>query len=268
MFSERKILGENGRQDPRSGPVRGYTKLSNANSFFGCDFREKVVLDIGSSTGGFTKYALEKGAKKVIAVEKGTNQMMSPLRFDPRIDLREKTDIFTVSAGIVPSEGVRSAAARGLAPAARGDGPAGRAPKKDTITAPDVTTGASKEATRSIVPMVVSAGRAPKKDTIPVPDIVMADVSFISLTKVLAHVRHHLADEHTEFLVMLKPQFEAGDSELRDGVVKNEKIRRVIIKGFENWLKRNGFLILKKRDNTLKGKTGNTERFYYLKLEK
>ena len=36
------------------------------------DFRDKTVLDIGSSTGGFTEYALEKGAKKVIAIEKGS----------------------------------------------------------------------------------------------------------------------------------------------------------------------------------------------------
>ena len=39
---------------------------------FRSDFRGKVVLDIGSSTGGFTEYALSRGAKKVIAVEKGT----------------------------------------------------------------------------------------------------------------------------------------------------------------------------------------------------
>ena len=55
------------------------------------------MLDIGSSTGGFTEYALLRGAKKVIAIEKGTKQMKAPLRFDPRIDLREKTDIFSVT---------------------------------------------------------------------------------------------------------------------------------------------------------------------------
>ena len=49
-------------------------------------FRDKVILDIGSSTGGFTEFALKNGASKVIAVEKGTNQMKAPLRFDERID--------------------------------------------------------------------------------------------------------------------------------------------------------------------------------------
>ena len=79
-----------------SMPVsRAENKLAGAAQAFSYDFRGKTVLDIGSSTGGFTEYALLRGAKKVIAVEKGTRQMKAPLRFDPRIDLREKTDIFT-----------------------------------------------------------------------------------------------------------------------------------------------------------------------------
>ena len=67
---------------------------------------------------------------------------------------------------------------------------------------------------------------------------------------------------------MLKPQFEAGPHQLNKGVVKNEKIRREIIKNFETWLKLNGFIVIKKRDNDLAGKNGNLERFYYLKLAK
>ena len=77
---------------------RGYLKIEGAARAFNFDFKDKVVLDIGSSTGGFTEYALAHGAKKVIAVEKGSHQMKAPLRFDPRIDLHEKTDIFDVIA--------------------------------------------------------------------------------------------------------------------------------------------------------------------------
>ena len=81
-----------------SMPVsRAENKLAGAAQAFSYDFRGKTVLDIGSSTGGFTEYALLRGAKKVIAIEKGTKQMKAPLRFDPRIDLREKTDIFSVT---------------------------------------------------------------------------------------------------------------------------------------------------------------------------
>ena len=68
--------------------------------------------------------------------------------------------------------------------------------------------------------------------------------------------------------MMLKPQFEAREDQLNKGIVKNEKIRRAIIKNFEQWLKSNGFIIIKKRDNALAGKHGNVERFYYLKLAK
>ncbi len=65
--------------------------------------------------------------------------------------------------------------------------------------------------------------------------------------------------------MMLKPQFEARPDQLLKGVVKNEKIRREIIKDFEFWLKKHNFVIIKKRDNILKGKTGNLERFYWLR---
>lgn len=66
---------------------------------------------------------------------------------------------------------------------------------------------------------------------------------------------------------MMKPQFEARPDQLVRGVVKNSKIRREIIKSFELWLRTHGFVILAKLDNTLPGKNGNLERFYYLTLE-
>ncbi len=189
---EKKVFG----QDPSF--TRGFTKLADASRAFNFDFRNKIVLDIGSSTGGFTKYALDQGARKVIAVEKGTNQMMKPLRFDPRVELYEKTDIFDFK--------------------------------------PEA------------------------------PDVILADISFLSLTKILKYAKINLARSNTDFLVMLKPQFEAKTEQLNKGVVKNEKIRREIIKNFEQWLKQNSFLIIKKRDNSLTGKTGNKERFYWLKI--
>ena len=189
--------------------TRGRTKIKQAVGAFNFDFRGKVVLDIGSSTGGFTEYALERGAKKVIAVEKGTNQMMAPLKFSPKVDLHEKTDIFDVVS--LGQDGV----------------------------------------------LVVEK-----------PDVILADVSFVSLKKILLHARYEIAGPKTEFLVMLKPQFEAKPNQLWNGVVKNEKMRREIIKDFEQFLKQNGFLILKKHDNELTGKTGNRERFYLLRLSK
>jgi 23S rRNA (cytidine1920-2'-O)/16S rRNA (cytidine1409-2'-O)-methyltransferase len=72
---------------------RAAYKLASVSKDLGIEFKSKVVLDVGSSSGGFTQYALSRGAKKVIAIEKGTNQMNSLLRLDPRIELHEKTDI-------------------------------------------------------------------------------------------------------------------------------------------------------------------------------
>lgn len=178
---------------------RGYTKLADAVQAFNFDFHGKTVLDIGSSTGGFTALALERGAKRVIAVEKGTYQMRAPLCLDPRVSLHEKTDIFTFTTPVAL-------------------------------------------------------------------DVIVADVSFLSLTKILKYAKLKLARSDTDFLVMLKPQFEATPGQLTRGVVKNETVRRQILKNFEYWLKINQFIIIKKRDNSLKGKNGNLERFYWLRL--
>ena len=233
---------------------RGYFKIKGAASAFNFDFRGKTVLDIGSSTGGFPEYALEQGAKKVIAVEKGTNQMKKPLRFDPRIDLHEKTDIFDVGVSGTSDSVFSSDISRF---------------SSSEMYIPD---GAEKAARRADFPGrpvydIEDEKVRPRKDlsNVPLPDIILADVSFISLTTILKHAKDYLSDSHTEFLVMLKPQFEANPDELHDGVVKNNKIRRDIIKRFESWLKKNGFVILNKHDNELKGKTGNIERFYLLK---
>jgi 23S rRNA (cytidine1920-2'-O)/16S rRNA (cytidine1409-2'-O)-methyltransferase len=59
----------------------------------GVSFDGTTVLDVGSSTGGFTDYALQHGAAKVFAVDVGTDQLHPSLRNDPRIELHEKTDI-------------------------------------------------------------------------------------------------------------------------------------------------------------------------------
>lgn len=174
---------------------RAGLKLASVAAALGLDFGGKTVLDVGSSTGGFTDYALQHGAHKVIAVDVGTDQLHPSLRSDERIELHEKTDI------------------REFKPAAA-------------------------------------------------PDIVVIDVSFISLREILPHIAT-LSGANTRVVAMLKPQFEAGRAQVNKGVIKNDAVRRAILKDFEAWVK-GYFVIQAKKDSDVAGAKGNRERFYLL----
>lgn len=71
---------------------RGALKLEKAKDVFKINFKDKTVLDIGSSTGGFTEISLLNGAKKVIAVDVGNNQMHEKIRNNPKVSLHENCD--------------------------------------------------------------------------------------------------------------------------------------------------------------------------------
>lgn len=71
---------------------RGGLKLEKAIKVFQLDLKDKIIADIGSSTGGFTDCALQNGAKKVYAIDVGTNQLVWKLRNDPRVVVKEKTN--------------------------------------------------------------------------------------------------------------------------------------------------------------------------------
>ena len=71
---------------------RGGLKLEKALREFHIQPNEYVCLDIGASTGGFTDCLLQNGAKKVYAVDAGTNQIVWKLRTDSRVEVRENTN--------------------------------------------------------------------------------------------------------------------------------------------------------------------------------
>lgn len=86
-------------QAPEQYVSRAGLKLASVAELLGIDFTGRLVLDVGSSTGGFTDYALRHGARKVYAVDVGTDQLHPSLRSHELIELHEKTDIrdFTVT---------------------------------------------------------------------------------------------------------------------------------------------------------------------------
>ncbi len=183
---------------PEQYVSRAALKLASAADKLNLDFTGKTVLDVGSSTGGFSDYALRRGAKKVIAVDVGTDQMHPSLRNHPKLELHEKTDIRSFS----------KARPWGV-------------------------------------------------------DIVLVDVSFISLREVLPAVAK-LSSKSTQIVAMAKPQFEAGAKDVNKGVIKNDAIRRQILKDFELWAKKL-FVVEAKADSEVAGAKGNHERFYRLR---
>jgi 23S rRNA (cytidine1920-2'-O)/16S rRNA (cytidine1409-2'-O)-methyltransferase len=176
---------------------RAGLKLASVSQALNLDFVDKIVLDVGSSTGGFTDYALRHGASKILAVDVGTNQLHPSLRSNPLVELHEQTDIRDFRTG-------------------------------DSI------------------------------------DIVVIDVSFISLKLILPSILK-LIDKNSLVVAMFKPQFEADAKLKNKGIIKNAKIRRDLIKDFENWLRNNHLYIIKSIDSSVSGAKGNLERFFLLK---
>ena len=192
---------------------RAGLKLASVAKLLKLDFRDKIVLDVGSSTGGFTDYALRHGAAKVVAVDVGTNQLHPSLRGNSRVELYEKTD-------------VRS------------------------IRLQEAETQNTKQETGPVLEKA--------------PDIILIDVSFISLREIIPHVSS-LMSHDSVLVAMLKPQFEAGRAQVNKGVIKNDTVRRQILKEFEAWV-RQSMVIVDKADSDVAGAKGNRERFYLLRL--
>ncbi len=78
---------------------RAGDKLASVAETLGLDFGGKIVLDVGSSTGGFTDFALQNGAVKAFCVDVGTAQLAYKLRQDERAVVMEQTDIRDVTVG-------------------------------------------------------------------------------------------------------------------------------------------------------------------------
>jgi 23S rRNA (cytidine1920-2'-O)/16S rRNA (cytidine1409-2'-O)-methyltransferase len=72
---------------------RGGLKLEAALDFFGVDAEDKIAMDVGASTGGFTDCLLQRGARKVFALDVGYGQLAWQLRNDPRVVVMERINV-------------------------------------------------------------------------------------------------------------------------------------------------------------------------------
>ena len=86
------------RGPARAFVSRGGDKLAAALDRFDVDVDDRRVLDAGASTGGFTDCLLQRGARRVLAVDVGYGQLHEKLRADERVDVRDRTNVRTLDA--------------------------------------------------------------------------------------------------------------------------------------------------------------------------
>ena len=90
------------RAAPSSYVSRGGEKLAGALDAFGVEVRDRVVLDVGASTGGFTDVCLQRGARRVIAIDVGYGQLAWALRQDARVTVLERTNARLLAPADLP----------------------------------------------------------------------------------------------------------------------------------------------------------------------
>src|ERR1041384_457093 len=196
QFDTNSAIRIKGGDDPTTRYVgRGGLKLEAALREFQRDVAGFVCLDVGASTGGFTDCLLQNGAKKVLAVDVGHNQIDWRLRNNPRVEVREGVN------------------ARYLTPE---DFPSGF-------------------------------------------DLVVMDVSFISVTKVLAAIVPLLVPNGW-IITLIKPQFEVGRGEVGGGgIVRDEAKRLRVVEEVNDAARSLGLEVVNLIESPITGAEGNVE---------
>jgi 23S rRNA (cytidine1920-2'-O)/16S rRNA (cytidine1409-2'-O)-methyltransferase len=183
---------------------RGGEKLAKAIAQFPISVRDRVCLDGGISTGGFTDCLLQAGAAQVYGVDVGYGQVAWSLRQDPRVTLLERTNL------------------RNLKP--------------DSLYPPGQ----------------------------PWADMGVADVSFISLTKVLPAL-WALLQSPREIVLLVKPQFEVGRDRVgKNGVVRDPKDHAFAIQHVLETASSLGWMFQGLTHSPLVGPAGNIEYLLWM----
>jgi len=243
---------------------RGALKIQKAYEEFKLDFKDKVICDIGSSTGGFTDFALVHGAKKVYAIDVGWGQLDQKLREDSRVVVMEKTNFRNIDSWEDFS-------------------------KRVILAYP----GSKKHKNES------DFGQA--RMTVPKVDFFVCDVSFISLKKIIPKIKtichsrppsvipaeagiHDIrrinsggnldprvkpeddSSCKTQCVLLIKPQFEVG-KETADkckGVIKDEGIRAEVVEDIARFAESLGFKVKGLAESPITGAKGNKEFLLWL----
>ena len=183
---------------------RGGFKLQKALDAFSYNPKDKICIDAGASTGGFTDCLLQRGAKYVYAVDVGYGQLAWKIRNDKRVKTIEKTNL-----KICHSD--------------------------DIYSGNDVWA-----------------------------NLLVSDMSFISLERVLPNLKTLLAPDFHEMICLIKPQFEAGKEFIeKGGVVKNKKTHIMVIQNVINCVHNLGYNIEGLTYSSIKGPAGNIEYLIY-----
>ena len=196
LFDTNSSVRVKGGDDPASRYVgRGGLKLEAALREFQIDATGLACLDVGASTGGFTDCLLQHGAKKVVALDVGHNQIDWRLRNNPRVEVREGVN------------------ARYLQP----------------------------------------------KDFEQKFDLIVMDVSFISVTKVLPAILS-LVSPSGSIITLIKPQFEVGRGQVGSGgIVRDESKRLRAVEEVNNAATALGLQVVNVIESPIQGAEGNIE---------
>ncbi len=179
---------------------RGGIKLANALDQLEVPVLDRLALDVGASTGGFTDCLLQRGVRHVVAVDVAYGEFHWRLRSDPRVSLLERKN------------------ARALSP----------------------------------------------EDLPYAPDLIVIDVSFISLRKVLPAALACAAPRF-DCLALVKPQFEVGRELVgKGGVVRDASARRGALVDVGETAQGLGAAVLAYAGSGLPGPKGNRETFVWL----
>ena len=179
---------------------RGGFKLEKALRTFDINVQNRVALDVGASTGGFTDCLLQHGAKFVYAIDVGYGQLAWKLRTHPQVQPIEKTNIRHLTSASLKTEALKD--------------------RDDFVSVAVIDV--SFISLRTVLPSVIKL-LTQQNSSQPVGAALVAARSQQEDVNRFADCRRLKADSHYDLIALLKPQFEAGKAHVKKGGIVSDK---------------------------------------------